>query len=213
MSGLLRTLCLCSLLPAATFASGSLTFGGGLNFSSTDTEEEGGVEYSPRVGYNLGVGYEIPLAPNVRLVPELNIETRGERVEGYDPEFDINVEATLKMLYLQVPVYMMVAFPLKTGTFTVFGGPSIGVNLESEMKVSIDGQTFTGDVKDDTAPMDIGIQFGAGYEHPLANGSLFVRPSYYLGFGEPLRDSETKLRNFQVKVGYRTTLAGRTTGP
>ncbi len=203
---LLLAVVLC--LPLSSRAD-SFTLGGGLNFSTTDTEEEEGVEQSSRLGFNVGVGFEKEVAPGVFLVPEINLESRGAVAEGYDEDFDTDIKATLKMTYLQVPLFLMLKFPAGGAVVSIFGGPSLGFNLSSEIKLEADGESLTVDVKDDTESLDFGLEIGAGLEFPLGTMTAFVRPSYYLGFMEYADGGDSHHRNFKLKAGVHFPIAPR----
>lgn len=190
-------------LSSSAFAANGITLGGGLNLSSNDKEPSGSVEKSSRLGYNLGVGYEKETSPGWFLVPEINLESRGVVAKSYDEDLGVEAKGTLKMTYLQMPLFIMKKYPAGNAHLTFFGGPSLGINLTSEVELDVDGDKVTYDTKDGTEGLDIGVEFGAGFDFPSTSGSVFVRPSYYLGLLDYGENGDAKHRNFKLKVGYR----------
>ena len=71
------------------------------------------------------------------------------------------------------------------------------------------GKIQSVDIKDEMNPLDFGAEMGMGVELPIASGSLYLRPSYYLGFVN-VEDSDSEpsfsLRSFKLKAGYKFTL-------
>lgn len=196
MKTLVRAVLFCASLPLLATAD-NLLMGGGLNFSTTDASGDG-IDHRARTGFNVGLGYEKQLSPTFFYVPGINIETRGETMEGQT--FFGRTEATLKMLYLQIPVMAMVKVPMPPGSVQFFAGPSLGFNLASKAELSIDGDSETQDLKDQTNGVDFGLEFGMGLEIPFREGTFFIRPAYYIGLSEAL-DSGEKLRNFKIQIG------------
>jgi hypothetical protein len=199
----LGSLFLLACLSSTAFAANGITLGGGLNFSTNDKDPGDGIEKSSRMGYNLGIGYEKETSPGFFLVPELNIETRGVVAKGYDEDTEEDAKATLKMTYLQVPVFAMFKVPAGNALLSFFGGPSFGLNLSSEVALEEAGNKVSFDTKDGTEDFDFGIEFGGGLEFASASGSFFLRPSYYFGLTDYGEGGDAKNRNFKLKVGYR----------
>jgi hypothetical protein len=211
MKTFLRALLVGACLPALLFAAGGLTLGGGLNASFMDPRQAG-PDYSNRLGFNVGIGYEVPAnVPHLWLAPELNLETRGDVAEQYTllPPFG-RAEARVKLLYLQVPLFLMVKVPVGGANLNVFAGPALGIRLAAEGVYALNGDETTIDLKDETQPLDLGLEMGVGVEAPLGPGSVFVRPSYYHGLANVNADEdeegEIRLRNLKLKAGYRFPL-------
>jgi hypothetical protein len=190
--------------PCLSLAEDGLVVGGGFNSSFT-SQDGGGAEISNRPGFNLGVGYEFELAPSFVLLPELSLETRGE-VYHLDASPFGAMDLRVKLLYLQVPVFLMFKAPVAVMTFNGFAGPALGILLSAKREVEAGGEVETTDMKDETESFDFGIEAGLGVEMPAGPGSVFVRPSYYLGLvklADPEGDSDVFLRNIKLKAGFK----------
>ncbi|HEX2613537.1 MAG TPA: porin family protein [Fibrobacteria bacterium] len=172
---------LCAGLPVASVAAGGISLGGGLNSSFSDLDYSPGEKLANHLGFNIGVGRELQMTPVFFLVPEVNLETRGQDASYHDEDYDI--ETKIKLLYLQVPVFAMFKAPVGRGVLDVFAGPSFGILLTGKGEAEINGTTFSGDIKDGVKPMDFGIEMGAGLEFPVGvDKAFFIRAGYYHGF-------------------------------
>ena len=201
MNARLFVLSLCLSLTGISRAENGFLVGGGPNISTTNS---GGDEYSPRWGWGGGFGYEHNLVGLLYVVPGAALETRGEIFRS--PSDDS--KATLKLLYLQVPLHLMVRIPIGEGAIEAFFGASIGYNIAASIeRVDGNGDSHSEDIKDDVNFFECGLESGFGFEIPVGPGSLFVRPTLYRGLTHPLDFSPgTKLNNVQLKVGFRFPL-------
>jgi hypothetical protein len=193
-------------LPGLSLAANGITLGGGPNLSFTDLEEGAGQTNSVRYGFNAGIGYETDISRFLSIAAEANIETRGMKSDGLSSIGE--AETTLKLLYLQVPVLAVAKFPLGTAALGIYGGPSIGLNLSSDLEVrNSSGQGGTADLKDDTKLFNFGIEAGLDMEFAAAGGRVFIRPGYYLGMTEVYREDgggpKHKLVDVRLRIGYR----------
>jgi hypothetical protein len=203
MKNLLRVLLAGACFPTLLAAANSLVLGGGLNLSSTSGDANG-VEYSKRVGYNLGIGYESELSPMLSVLPEFNLETRGDASKMEDTPFG-EIEGHLNLLYLQVPVFLMLKAPLPWITLNAYAGPAIGILLSAKSGIEINGEEETLNIQDEMKPFDVGIEMGLGFEVPMADVNFFVRPSYYLGLmnvEDSAEEDGFRLRNIRLKAGF-----------
>ncbi len=192
---------LCALgAPAQAQLAVSLTGGGGLNSSSTDADG-GGAAYSNRLGYNLGAGLQLRPVPNFSYAFEANLETRGE-----DAEVDVDPfqgKYSLKLLYVQVPVYLMFHVPAGRATVDLFGGPVLGIPLSGSIESDI---LFAPRGEIENLWVQLGAEGGVGLEVPAGSVAVFLRSSYYHGFTPVSRDMEDRQRNIKLKAGVRVPL-------
>ncbi|MCD6023322.1 MAG: PorT family protein [Fibrobacteria bacterium] len=217
MLSALRIFAVAAVLPCFSWAAGGFTVGGGLNSSFMDVEAAEGEDLSNHLGFNLGFGFEKELSPVFSIVPEIGFETRGQDAEADDPFFG-HVESRIKLLYLQVPVFAMFKVPLTKGALNFFAGPSLGILLSAKGEIELGGDEMSVDIKESIAPIDFGVEAGAGIEFPAGTGTFFIRPSYYVGFmdindaeedeEEEEEDGSEALhsRNIKLKVGFRFPL-------
>jgi hypothetical protein len=203
MTNLLRPFLAAACFPTLIAASDAVLVGAGVNYSTTDLEDGGGVEYSARPGFNAALGFEKQVRDGFYVVPMIGLDTRGEKAEG---EFlGSPFKGELQMLYLQIPVFAMYKVPVSVFSLQVFAGPSLGINLVSDVESRSGGSTTTDNISGETERFDFGVEAGAGLEFAVPGGSVFVRPSYYMGLREAL-DGGEKLRSFRLQAGFLTPL-------
>lgn len=143
----------------------------------------------------------------VGLQPELMIVTKGSKVE--DPDMD----AKLKLDYVEVPVLLYVPLTQSGVSPYLIGGPAvafeIGCNVEAgtgnvEVSAECDGNDFLPDRK----KVDFGVIAGAGLSLPMGPGAALVEGRYTLGFSNLVDDSDfsAKNRSIGLMVGYSIPL-------
>ena len=214
----LKAFALTAFLAFSAWADNAFTFGGGLNSSFSDVEEGDGVESRNRLGFNIGIGFEAQVAPSIWIVPELNLETRGQHAEGDDPFFG-HAESRLDFTYLEIPVFFMLKIPAGKVTWNLFAGPELGILTAARAELELNGEeVLSEDVTNQVKDIDFGIEMGAGVEFPMGRGAFFIRPSYYVGFldvadqdddeddDEPDDSEALHLRNLKLKFGFRIPL-------
>ena len=214
MSRMSSTACLCVCLPAVSFAAGALTFGAGVNFSSTNDKElfqpasppapPGYVpDPEPRIGYNVGVGYERDALRWLAFATELNLETRGEKATITHPNPAAPViEGELRMLYLEAPFFTFLKFRRGPATLGAFGGPVIGTPISGEKAKRVDGVEQPTE-KANVRKVDFGVEAGGTAEYKIGRGAIFLRPAYYWGLVEFSRDHPAEHRVGKVRLGYK----------
>lgn len=118
---------------------------GGLNISSLvggDVEDTKAL-----IGFHVGGFAEIKVIERLAIQPELLFSTQGTKVDGFGGQ-----DEDWKLNYINVPV--LAKFYI-TKQFTVEAGPQIGFLVSAKA----DGD----DVKDNFKSIDLGFNFGAGY--------------------------------------------------
>lgn len=132
----------------------------GLNLSSLTGDAQ---DAKSLVGFQVGGFAEIKIIDKLAIQPELLFSTQGAKFDGFDGDSDYDT----KLNYLNIPV---LAKYFITDAFTVEAGPQIGFLLSAKT----DGD----DVKDDVKSVDLGFNFGAGYNF---TENLSVGLRYTLG--------------------------------
>ncbi|MBW1654003.1 porin family protein [Flavobacterium quisquiliarum] len=118
---------------------------GGLNISSLvggDVDDTKAL-----IGFQVGGFAEIKIIERLSIQPELLFSTQGTKVDGFGGQ-----DEDWKLNYINVPV---LAKFYVTKQFTVEAGPQIGFLVSAKA----DGN----DVKDSFKSVDLGFNFGAGY--------------------------------------------------
>ncbi len=194
------------LTVAAVFAFGfvnaqDVKFGvkGGVNLANFGGDAEG---TDAKIGFNVGGFAEIKVSDKFAIQPELLYSVQGakssESGSGYSYEYKENLS------YINIPV---MAKYYVADKFSLEAGPQVGflISAKSKYDVTSGGVNATGteDSKDDYNTLDLGANFGAGYDF-TENVSVGVR--YNLGLSNIAKDSgDFKATNnvISLSVGYK----------
>lgn len=180
------------LTAAAVFAFGFINaqdtkFGakGGLNFA-TVSETEGAKN---KIGFNIGVFAEIGISDSFSVQPELLFSTQGAGYEG----------GSTSLNYINIPV--MAKFKVAEG-FSLQAGPQFGLLMSA---TSNPDNGDSKDVKDGLKTLDLGLNFGAGYD---ISENIMVDLRYNLGLGGLTKDlpdgaKDSNNRVIALSVGYK----------
>ena len=191
----------------------------GINFSNMSIKEDGkdvGSNYSAKTGFKIGAIAEYAFNDYFALSPELVFTQRGfkEKISETYMGYDVSGEGKLNINYLQLPVNVIVMYPVSddfkimgivgpyfayalSGKVTAEGtakGNGVSSSTDSEEKLKF------GSGEDEVKPSDIGLTIGAGVEFY----SFFFRVQYELGLGNLSNDeySTVRNRNFGLSIGY-----------
>ena len=179
---------------------------GGLNSSdfSGDTE---GMDFKPRVGFNIGAFAAIKLSEKVTLQPEILYSTQGAKAENVNADVNgVNYTADIdfNLSYITVPVMFKYYVADK---FNLEAGPQIGFLTSAETSTKVDGfnQTVDQDAKDYFESVDFGFNVGAGYDF---TDKIFAGIRYNIGLSNVLKtqegdNSESQNSVFSLSVGYK----------
>jgi Outer membrane protein beta-barrel domain len=146
-------------------------------------------EYNPKNGFNAGLIGHIHLAKQLALQPEIVYSGQGAKYTTS------NVETTIKMDYINVPVLLQYMFD---NGFRLQAGPQVGflVNAKSETN------NVTTDFKSNLKSVDFSLGMGAGYVFVPTGFGVDAR--YNLGLSDISTSSLVKSTNrgFQIGVFY-----------
>ncbi|MBD0331112.1 MAG: PorT family protein [Chitinophagaceae bacterium] len=210
-------------------AKTQVTFGVHANGIMTTMEgktEDEEANFKYRFSWKIGGLANIPLTDYISFMPQLNVLSKGAKVEESatedifgDPE-TYSIKANFKLTYLELPLTVIYNSGDATMGFFVGAGPSVSYGLGGEIsgKVSYtyqgetETESFNSNVKfdgdenadDDDAhfkPFDFGAHIIAGYR--LSNG-LFINAHYNHGFSNVSPQDGTTIKNryFGLGVGY-----------
>lgn len=185
MKRVLYLLIISLLSGTAAPAAAQLSVGGllGLNISGLrvvpDISSE---EYSSYAGFGIGgvVDYALGDVVDIHGTPML-LQRGGKITEG-------TRSATLKILYLEVPVFLRYTIELDGDIWPyIIAGPHIGMRLQANA-------VYPGGVKDPVddqfAFFDLGAAFGGGVHIHLDEQTLFAEARYGMGFLNLNREAE-----------------------
>lgn len=190
------------VLTTASFAQFSGGVKAGVNFASAAGDDADG--YDGRIAYHFGLYGKLPLSDKLSFQPELLFNSVGAKYEESfsDPDFgDVDYKETIRISYLSVP--LMLDFAV-VDNFSLQVGPQIGFLLaaKGEAEVTYDGGSESDevDMKDDFKATDFGLNIGAVYSFGKFNAG--IRYSLGLASVGDYDDSDIKLNNFQISLGY-----------
>jgi hypothetical protein len=177
---------------------------GGLNIANQNFSGDEAPSPSSIVGFHIGGFVGIKISDKFSIQPELLYSTQGSKfseilsIEGED----YNVDATLKMAYINIPVMFKYYVAEK---FNLEAGPQIGFLTSCKMKVEALGQSETEDVKDSFESIDFGLNLGAGYDftEKLSAGVRYNFGLSNVAKTEAGDNTEIKNSVFSLSVGYK----------
>lgn len=179
---------------------------GGLNSSNFSGDTEG-MDFKPRVGFNIGAFAAIKLSEKITLQPEILFSTQGAKAENVSADVNgVNYTADIKfnLSYINVPVMFKYYVADK---FNLEAGPQIGFLTSAETSTQLVGysQTVDQDAKDYFESVDFGFNLGAGYDF-TKNVSAGIR--YNIGLSNVLKtqpgdNSESQNSVLSLSVGYK----------
>ncbi len=159
------------------FAQNNFGFLGGLNFAGMsvkiDNQDIENQSYPYRTAYGLGAIFSIgmPGPSSIQLEPMFLIQGSKVKIDGEEI-------GKITLSYFNLPV--MIHYTLtedQPHPFVVFG-PNLAVLLNSE----IDLYNEPGIVRLDTyRNIDLGVNFGAGFQFPLLENTIVIEAQYGVG--------------------------------
>jgi len=150
-----------------------------------------------KFGFNGGLVANFGIADIVSIQPELLYSMKGAKTEGNF--FGTNVKYKETLHYIDVPVLAHV----NAGGLFFEAGPQIGFLVAARGAADANGQSGSGDIKDNFKTVDFGYAAGLGYQ--LENGpGIGLR--YNGGFTDIYKgnngDYKTRNSAFQLYLTY-----------
>lgn len=137
----------------------------------------------------------------------------------------LEIDQTVEMSYIAVPVLFKVSFPGDFITPYLVGGANIGFPLDDTKltinNVTVNGEDFTGNIPSElmeqelkNESIDFGLSIGAGLSFPIGVIDMIFQAQYNLGLTninnedpqEGVQQDEIKTRGFEVTGGVLFTL-------
>jgi hypothetical protein len=191
----MKKILLTATLLLSTILSFSQTkFGikGGLNFANMEVKgndyEDIPVSPSSRTSFHIGGFAEIGMGSTFVFQPGLLLSGKGSRIDYSAKEngYSASIDATLALLYLELPLNFVAKFDAGKGKFLLGAGPYAGYAIDGKAtgRAELDGPGTADDMSTplnedikfghnpgEEKPFDLGINLLTGYE--LKNGLLF----------------------------------------
>ncbi len=199
----------------ATNAAGiSLGLKGGLAIANAsgdfidDMAEEMDADVGPKMGFLGGIFVDLGLSENFGIQPEIIYISKGITATGVDD--DVEFTSTVNLTYLEIPLLLKLKIPASPQLgFQILAGPTIGMNLTSNVVIESDGVIVEDeDIKDDIKSMDMGVSFGAGVGIGMGSGMLTLDGRYTMGLISIADDTDEEAKNncISIMAGYAFNL-------
>ncbi len=95
---------------------------------------------------------------------------------------DSDADGSLKLGYMELPILLVGKFPMSdTSTFSIFAGPTIGINVGAEAELELFGVEFDGDVSEYVADVEFGVTLGMGAAFDVGSVVLGIDARYDVG--------------------------------
>ena len=204
--------------------SQTISLRGGLNLSnmSFDTDWDNDDDTDWKAGFIVGGAVEFPFTDALSLETGLFLASKGYKASDEFTEtfagmtFEVEMEETLSLLYLDVPITARLSHDLGNG-LSLYGllGPYVGIGLTGTMEYEYT-ETFNGETETDSGEQD--IEWGSGDEDELKRidfgltvgggvevNNFLIGLSYNMGLADisPHDIVEIKNKVISFTVGYR----------
>ena len=170
---------------------------GGFNLS-TIAFDPSDIEWNVKFGPVGGGFVALPVAPGLTIQPEGLFSRKGGTAK-----ID-NIEATISITYLEVPVLAKVGVAGSGDKkFSIFGGPSMAFKLSSDTSATVGGEDVDVDIDEDVEDFDFGIV--GGLEYAIGRFSIDARYTFGLSDLNASEGDETKAKNrvLSVMAGWK----------
>jgi hypothetical protein len=191
MKKLVLTLTAIVMLSICASAQVSVGVKAGLNLANLGGDVE---DTDMRPSIHVGGYLNYAFSESLSIQPELLYNSVGAKSSYEEDGFD--VEQTLKLNYISVPVMFLYSF----GNVNIQAGPQFGFLASAKSKYEVDGESEDIDVKDGFKGIDLGFNLGLGANF----GKLNASARYSLGLSN-VNDGEGDVKNnvIQLSLGYR----------
>ncbi len=174
---------------------------GGVNSSTIGGNDFG--DASRRTGFMAGVLLVLPVAPSIAIEPEFLYSSKG--VTGNDTD----VDATLKMDYVEVPVLLRVEVPTSGGVKPfLYGGPAVSFKARCKIEVSGQGVNINSNCDELESPgmklktVDYGLVGGGGLAFDVGGRTFSIGARYDHSLGKIADASDSKHRVISVLATF-----------
>ena len=177
---------------AANAQTNQIGFIAGINIANLEEEDS---DFSSLTGFGFGGVLDFALGDKFSLCLQPMYLQKGASEE----EGEVTLE--IKMTYIEIPI--LFKFYLGSGDTKPYlmAGPTIGINLSSDMEMSSGGMSVEVDFSNVTETLDYGLAFGGGVSFPVGTNSLlFIEAKYVLGLADIVKEGEVELGGETLQV-------------
>jgi hypothetical protein len=173
---------------------------GGLNLSNLYGDDA--KDAKMKVGYNVGGLVDYEFVSNVGIQSGFVLTAKGAKGDV------VGVDATINMLYLEVPVNIIYKIDLNAANmpvkFNVNVGPYLAYGVGGKTSIEIGGASFSIDTFSDDGgykKFDLGLGFGVGFEF----GKITANCGWEMGLVNVMdaEDTDVKTMNCFLTIGYK----------
>lgn len=140
----------------------------GVNFGKfpTKTELNNFTDYTSKnkVGFNGGIFARVKLYKGLHLQPEVLVSYKRGAFDYADPNTGKPATQVLKLVSLDVPLFVGYQFGQKTFNFRVFAGPMASFTISQKVKVTTDGVIIPQDQEFDFKDAIWSVKGGVGVD-------------------------------------------------
>jgi hypothetical protein len=209
-------------LGAASSGAADTRFGAAATFNfATLASDVPGLDAKASMRVGGGLVLEIQAARGLSFVIQPSYLGKGAEVDaeqlGIDTSdfADFDVEPTIRLSYVEIPVWLKVGVPRGSLRPYLLAGPSAGIltRAKTRARVAIGDQRLDEsiDIKDQTRGFDLGVGLGGGLSAELKSFRLFVEGQYVFGLVDIVKaDAENvKNRGAMLRLGMTIPLRRR----
>lgn len=162
--------------PVHADAMWTIGFKGGLALADLGGDDVDSDEIGIRTGFVGGGFAQVDMSEKFGVRLEALYHMKGAS------EDSANVEATIKLDYLEFPVLLVAQLPAsESATVSAFAGPVIAFNTKAEIEGSAGGFTGSVDIKDFVASFEFALAFGLGASFDVGSAKITLDGRYQLG--------------------------------
>ncbi|MEJ2541166.1 MAG: outer membrane beta-barrel protein [Gemmatimonadota bacterium] len=180
---------------------------GGIAASTFGGEDAEGAD--TRTGLHIGASWAFSFSRALGLRVGLDYTQKGAGGEGEIVGVGEG-EAVLEVEYLELP--LLLQYSLLEGSSVglhVLAGPVVSFETGCTGRVSLAGETFSGDCGEETEDLDLGVAAGAGFSLPVASPvDITLEALYNFGLRSLNDEGDLKNRAFLIRAGARLALGG-----
>jgi len=191
-----------TILLVCGFANAQISFSvrGGMNLSNLYGDDA--EDAKMKVGYNVGGLVDYEFVPNAGIQSGLVLTAKGAKA---DVE---NVDATINMLYIEIPVNIIYKIDLNASNtpvkFNVNVGPYLAYGVGGKISIESGGVTASVNTFSEDGgykKFDLGLGLGVGFEF----GKITANCGWEMGLINvaDAEDTDIKTMNCYLSIGYK----------
>ena len=201
------------ILTSSVFAQVSAGLIGGLNYAHMTTDNSYSPDFDETQSFQFGAIIEISLQNNLSLQTTPMYIEKENRINFIGP---VSPEFSLTLSYIEIPLLLKYTVGNKFRPY-IAAGPSMSINLSSEIGAGIAGFSMLLDSKNITSDVNFGFVLCTGINYELERITLVGEAKYLhtlnqvsetgnimgINFYEEFADfPKLNMREFQFNIGF-----------